>query len=154
MFDAIDQKILQSLQEDGRLSHTAIAKEVGLSAPAIGERVRKLEQQGVIKGYQAVLDPEALGLHISAFVAIIPQARVPGTTLVSNLLAQAEIQELHAVAGEYSYIAKVRVTSTQALDEFLDRLFMLEGVERTQAMMILRTNVERTPFLPFGEGTR
>jgi Lrp/AsnC family leucine-responsive transcriptional regulator len=148
-FDAIDRQILLILREEGRASHAALAKAVGLSAPAVGERVRKLEQAGVIRGYRAVLDPDALGLDICAFVAIAPQPRKPAADLVERLLSLPEIEELHAVAGNYAYIAKVRVASTQALDGFLDRLFMMEGVERTETTMVLRTNAERPMHLPF-----
>ncbi|MBS3967507.1 MAG: Lrp/AsnC family transcriptional regulator [Truepera sp.] len=148
-FDAVDQQILAILRENGRASHATIAKAVGLSAPAVGERIRKLEQ-GVILGYRAVLNPTALGLPICAFVAIIPQPRNPAANLVESLMALPEIEELHAVAGNYSYIAKVRVASTQELDAFLDRLWMLKGVERTQTTMVLRTSVERPIHLPFG----
>ncbi len=148
-FDAIDRKILAILREQGRASHATIAKAVGLSAPAVGERIRKLEQTGVIVGYQARFSPDALGLHICAFVAIAPQPRNPAASLVENLLALPEIEELHAVAGQYGYIAKVRVASTQELDAFLDRLWILDGVERTETTMVLRSHVERPMHLPF-----
>ncbi len=153
-FDPVDQQILRILRENGRASHAAIAKTVGLSAPAVGEWVRKLEQQ-VISGYRAAFDPDALGLNICAFVAIAPQPRNPGANLVENLLGLPEIEELHAVAGSYGYIAKVRVANTQELDAFLDRLWVLEGVERTETTMVLRTNLERPTHLPFdARGTR
>ena len=148
-FDAVDQHILSILRADGRASHAGIAKAVGLSAPAVGERVRKLEQGGVIRSYRAVFDPDALGLPICAFVAIIPQPRNPGANLVERLVNLPEVEELHAVAGDYSYVAKVRVGSTQDLDAFLDRLVVLDGVERTQTTMVLRTSLERPTHLPF-----
>ena len=152
-FDAVDRSILAILQEDGRASHASIAKRVGLSAPAVGDRVRKLEQQGVIRGYHADVDPVALGLGIAAFVAITPQPRKPAQKLVDRLIEQPEIEELHAVAGTYSYIIKVRVPSTAALDAFLDRLFTMEGVERTETTMVLRTNLERPFQLRFDQDT-
>jgi len=151
-FDTVDRKILHILREDGRASHAAVAKAVGLSAPAVGERIRKLEAAGVIQGYRAELHPERVGLPICAFVAISPQPRKSAQRLVGRLLELPEIEELHAVAGTYAYIAKVRVASTQALDGFLDRLFMLEGVERTETTMVLRTNAERPMYLPFDAG--
>ncbi len=150
-FDAIDRRLLELLLDDGRATHAAMAKMIGLSAPAIGERVRKLEQAGVIKGYRAVIDPSAVGLGICAFVAISPQPRKPAVALVARLLGLPEIEELHAVAGTYAYIAKVHVTDTPALDAFVDRLFMLEGVERTETTMVLRTNVERAIHLPWSD---
>ncbi|MFO7546920.1 MAG: Lrp/AsnC family transcriptional regulator [Trueperaceae bacterium] len=148
-FDTVDRSILDILRVDGRASHASIAKTVGLSAPAVGERVRKLEQAGVIRGYRADLDPMLVGLQIAAFVHIAPQPRKPAQRLVEHLLEMPEIEELHAVAGTYSYVAKVRVPSASELDGFLDRLFMLEGVERTETTMVLRTNVERPIQLPF-----
>lgn len=150
-FDSTDRQILALLREDGRASHASMAKVVGLSAPAVGERVRKLEQAGVIEGYRAVLNPDLIGLPICAFVAISPQPRKPAVALVERLLGLPEIEQLHAVAGTYAYIAKVRVPSPQALDGFLDRLFMLEGVERTETTMVLKTNAERPMYLPFEE---
>lgn len=151
--DAIDRQILGILRDDGRASHAAVAKAVGLSAPAVGERIRKLEAAGVIRGYRAVFDPAEVGLDICAFVMISPQPRNPARTLVDNLLAQPEIEELHAVAGTYSYVGKVRVPTPEALDAFLDRLFMLDGVERTETIMVLRTATERPMHLPFDEAS-
>lgn len=148
-FDPVDRAILGILRVDGRATHAQIAKEVGLSAPAVGERIRKLEAAGVINGYRAAITPERVGLGVCAFVAISPQPRKPAARLVERLLTLPEIEELHAVAGTYAYVAKVRVADPPALDAFLDRLFMLEGVERTETTMVLRTNVERPPHLPF-----
>jgi Lrp/AsnC family transcriptional regulator, leucine-responsive regulatory protein len=153
-FDAVDRAILSILRLDGRATHAQIAKEVGLSAPAVGERIRKLEAAGVIRGYRAVIAPEGIGLTICAFVAISPQPRKPAIELVERLLTLPEIEELHAVAGTYSYVAKVRVADAPALDAFLDRLFMLDGVERTETTMVLRTNAERPLHLPFEHGAQ
>ena len=149
-FDAIDRRILAILRENGRASHAYVAKQVGLSAPAVGERIRKLEQTGVVLGYRAVLAPDALGLPICAFVALAPRPGTVVAELVERLLALTEIEELHSVAGTYSYFAKVRVASPEKLDEFLDRLMMMEGVERTETTMVLRTSAERPVPLPFG----
>lgn len=150
-FDAIDQQILTILRSQGRASHAMIAKQVGLSAPAIGERVRKLENAGVITGYRAMINPQAMDLNIAAFIAITPQPRKDARVLVKGLLALPQIEEVHGVAGDYSYIAKVRVRNTHELDALLDKLFMVEGVERTHTIMILRTNLERPTYLPFAD---
>jgi Lrp/AsnC family leucine-responsive transcriptional regulator len=150
-FDAIDQQILTILRSQGRASHAMIAKQVGLSAPAIGERVRKLENAGVITGYRAMINPQAMDLNIAAFIAITPQPRKDAQVLVKGLLALPQIEEVHGVAGDYSYIAKVRVRNTHELDALLDKLFMVEGVERTHTIMILRTNLERPTYLPFAD---
>lgn len=148
-FDAIDRNILAILREHGRAAHASVAKRVGLSAPAVGERIRKLEQAGVIQGTRAVLNPDALGLPICAFVALAPRPGTEARALVARLLALTEIQELHSVAGTYSYLAKVRVADPEQLDEFLDGLMMMEGIERTETTMVLRTHAERPVPLPF-----
>ncbi|MEX2501617.1 MAG: Lrp/AsnC family transcriptional regulator [Trueperaceae bacterium] len=150
-FDAIDRRILAILRENGRASHAYVAKQVHLSAPAVGERIRKLEASGVISGYRAVLAPDALGLNICAFVALAPKPGTQVADLVQRLLALSEIEELHSVAGTYSYFAKVRVTDPVALDAFLDRLMMMEGVERTETTMVLRTSTERAAPLPWSD---
>src|SRR5690625_3932137 len=139
ILDEIDRQIVNILQELGRCAHAAIAKRVGLSAPAVGERVRKLEEAGVIRGYRAVIDQQAVGLEVCAFIAIYAQPRKPAQALLERLEAVPEIEELHAVAGGYSYLAKVRTPDTAALDSLLDRLFMTEGVERTETTIVLRT---------------
>lgn len=148
-FDEVDQRIIDILRQDGRASHASIAKAVGLSAPAVGERVRKLEQAGVITGYRGVIDPAAVGLQIAAFIMITPQPRQPAQLLVERLHELPEIESLYAVAGKQSFMAKVRTASTDALDLLLDRLFMLEGVEGTETIMVLRTAFERPTHLPF-----
>src|SRR5690554_6854397 len=89
-FDATDRRILSILRGDGRASHAFVAKQVGLSAPAVGERIRKLEQAGVIRGYRAVLDHHALDLDVSAFVWVSPQPRKPAGSLVKRLAALPE----------------------------------------------------------------
>ncbi len=147
--DAIDRRILEILREDGRASHAHVAKDVGLSAPAVGERIRKLEHAGVIEGYRAVLAPEALGLKITAFVAVAPKPGTRVPDLVTRLLELREVEALHSVAGTYSYLAKVRAASPEALDVFLDSLMMMEGVERTETTMVLRTSTERSAPLPW-----
>lgn len=152
MFDAIDRTILTVLRDEGRTSHARLALLTGLSATAIGERVRKLEHAGVIRGYRAVLDPARVGLAICAFVWIAQQPRTQGQELVDRLLGLPEVEELHAVAGTYGYLAKVRVPTPPELDAFLDRLFMLEGVERTETTVVLRTTAERPMTLPFAAG--
>ena len=152
-FDAIDRGILTILREDGRASQATIAKQVGLSAPAVGERIRKLEGAGVIRGYRATLAADALGLPICAFVAVAAKPGTVSADLVARLLDQPEIEELHSVAGTYSFFAKVRAGSPDALDEFLDRLMMVPGVERTESTMVLRTSVERPLPLPFRDAS-
>lgn len=150
-FDDIDRKILETLRLRGRTSHAALADEVGLSAPAVGERVRKLEQSGVIRKFGADLAPEQVGVPICAFVALAPKPGTVAADLVARLLALPEVQELHSVAGTYGYLAKVRVASPEVLDVFLDSLMMLDGIERTETTVALRTHAERPVPLPWSD---
>jgi Lrp/AsnC family transcriptional regulator, leucine-responsive regulatory protein len=153
VFDAHDRTILSMLQLQGRMSHAELAKKLGISASAVRERIRKLEEAKVIRAFRAVLDPAKVGLGICAFVSITPEPRTSADALVERLLEVAEIEELHAVAGEYAYIAKVRVTTSAALDELLNRLNMLDGMQRTHTTIVLRTNTERPMHLPFDAGS-
>ncbi|MDR9391191.1 MAG: Lrp/AsnC family transcriptional regulator [Trueperaceae bacterium] len=147
--DDVDRKILVHLREEGRASHAEIAERVRRSAPAVGERIKKLMQRGVIHGFHADVDPDAVGLSVAAFVALAPTPGSDVRDLVTRLKRLPEVQELHSVAGTYSYLAKVRTTSPTALDAFLDDLMMMDGVERTETTMVLRTNLERPAVLPF-----
>jgi Lrp/AsnC family transcriptional regulator, leucine-responsive regulatory protein len=149
MTDDRDERILTLLRREGRMPFAHLADAADLSAPAAAERVRKLERAGVIAGYQAVIDPAAVGLGFCAFVEIAQQPRSSGTALTEALGALREIEELHAVAGPYAYLAKVRVADPPALDALLDRLMLLPGVERTQTVVVLRTVHQRPPALPF-----
>ena len=148
-FDATDRQLLHLLREDGRASHAKLAKDVGLSAPAVGERIRKLEQAGVILGYEANLDPSELDLPICAFVALAPSPGTNVADLVERLETLKNVEELHSTAGTYSYMIKVRAQGPTDLDGFLDRLMMMPGIERTETTMVLRTHMERPVPLPF-----
>lgn len=121
---------------------------MGLSPPAVSERLKKLEQAGVIRGYLCDIHPGKMGLPIAAFVAVSVKPRKSGQPLAEALSALPVVEELYAVAGTYSYLAKVRVASTEELDEFLDELLFVDGVERTETTMILRTVTEHA--LSFG----
>jgi Lrp/AsnC family leucine-responsive transcriptional regulator len=119
--DQTDWRILSELQRDGRLSFKALARRVNLSAPAVADRVRRMEETGVITGYQARIDPERVGLPLSAFV----QMRC---SLASCLLKTStaedlpEVTEIHKLSGNWCSMLKVRVASMQHLEGLLERL--------------------------------
>lgn len=136
----IDRQIVSHLAGDGRMSFTDLGRATGLSTSAVHQRVRRLEQRGVIRTYRAVLDPEALGLPLTAFVSI--KAVDPGAEDEAPriLAAIPAIEACYSVAGEEAYILKVRVASPQALEALL-------GEIRTQAGVSTRTTVVlSTPF--------
>lgn len=146
--DDIDRRILDLLQSQGRSTWARLAEDVGLSAPAVTDRVRKLEERGLITGYRADLSPEALGLPTLGFVAV--SLRDPGEheALLEHAAGIAEIQECHVVAGDYDVLLKVRCASPEALAELLrHRVRNLPGVGRTNTIVVLQS-VKETAALP------
>jgi Lrp/AsnC family transcriptional regulator, leucine-responsive regulatory protein len=119
--DAITRKILRALQEDARISFTELGKLVGLSAPAVAERVRRLEDAGVITGYHASIDPARIGLPISAIIRVITTGG--NETHTAELLRTLpEVIECHRVTGSDCFVVKVVVSSIPHLEQLIDRL--------------------------------
>jgi Lrp/AsnC family leucine-responsive transcriptional regulator len=144
--DRIDRQILKLLREDGRISHAAIAKEVGLSGPAVHERVRKLEQAGVIAGYSAILDPHILGRSHVAFIRVNladGNEFVADEPIVARICDEADVLEFHRIAGEDCYLIKVRTATNKDLEQLLRRIRSLRGVAKTRTTVVLSTELER-----------
>src|SRR5579864_6832906 len=117
--DSTDRKILNILQSDARTPNAELARQVGMAPSAVLERVRKLEERGVIKGYEARLDPKALEMGLLAFVLVRTDERVGHMQSEAALLEIPEVQEVHHVAGEDCYLLKVRAANTDALSALL-----------------------------------
>jgi len=136
------------------MSWAELAGHLGLSAPSAAERVRRLEDRGVIRGFTALVDPAAIGLGLTAFVAVTlsrPQDRSSFLALVQTL---DEVQECHHVAGDDDYLLKVRCRDARHLDHLLsDQLKSLEGVTRTRTTIVLDTRKEtcRMPLAIAGD---
>ena len=144
--DPIDRKILRLLREDGRMSHAAIAKEVSLSGPAVHERVRKLEQRGVIAGYTAVLDPVVLDRSHVAFVLVTlaeGNEFAVDDPIVARICEEPDVLEFHRVAGEDCYLIKVRTATNKDLERLLRRIRLIDGIARTRTTIGLSTELER-----------
>jgi len=137
--DAIDVQILDLLQENGRMKRTELAEAVDLSVPSVSERMRKLEDRGVIAGYHAVVDPKRLHIDITAFVRVISVGSDHYAEFVEAVSAMDEVQELHSITGEGSHILKVRVPNTSALESLLGRIQHLPGVRGTRTSLVLST---------------
>lgn len=120
--EKLDRRILALLARDGRMSYTDIGKETGLSTSAAQQRVRRLEQRGVIRGYSAVLDPAELGLMVTAFVALKPFDPSQPDDTPDRLQHIPEIISCYSVAGEPSYLIKVQVGSMAELETLLGRI--------------------------------
>jgi len=135
--DAVDRDILAALAADCRLSASELARRVGMSAPAIRERVSRLEQAGVIRGYRLDVDPAALGFPIAAWVRIRPG---PGQLpKIADLAARTpEVSECHRISGDDCFLLKVHMTAIEALEGVLDR-FLIHG--QTTSSFIVSTPV-------------
>lgn len=139
-----DRCIVQTLVRDGRTSYTDLAKLTGLSVSAVHQRVRRLEQRGVIRGYSAIADAESLGLPITAFVSIKPIDPAAPDDAPDRLAHLAEIEACHSVAGEESYILKVRVGSPTDLEVLLQAIRAAANVS-TRTTVVLSTPYESRP---------
>ncbi len=142
--EPLDRRILSLLARDGRMSYTDIGKETGLSTSAAQQRVRRLEQRGVIKGYRAVLDPGQLGQLVTAFVAIKPFDPSQADDAPERLQHIEEILSCYSVAGEPSYLLKVQVPTMAALESLLARI-RAEAKCSTHTTTVLSTAYENRP---------
>ena len=142
--EEIDRKIVSLLARNGRMSFTDLAKQAGLSVSAVHQRVRKLEQDGVIMGYAAVLDPEAIGLPMTAFVSIKPFDPAAPDDAPQRLAHLTAIEACHSVAGEENYILKVRVATPADLENLLQEIRTAASVS-TRTTVVLSTPYENRP---------
>ena len=145
--DETDRVIVRQLLEDGRTSYTDLAKATGLSVSAVHQRVRRLGERGVVTGYTAVVDPTAAGLPLTAFVSITPTDPAAIDDAPDRLAHLQAVEACHSVAGEESYILKVRVASPLALEALLAEIRSAAGVS-TRTTVVLSTPGEgRAPTL-------
>jgi len=141
--DDIDRQLLEELQDDAKISLKKVGERVGLSAPAAMERVRKLEQAGVITGYFAQVDARRVGLDISAFIGVdLRSDTIPAFEEWADAVAQ--ILECHHITGGHTLLLKVKTRNTRALEKLISRIRALPGVEATETMVVLSTHTERT----------
>ena len=142
MFDKKDIQILEILEADGRSTASDIAKKVDLSIPAVGERIKKLTEKGLIKQFSAILDHKQIGLDLTAFVFIISEHSDHYNEFVEKAKETKTILECHSITGGGSHILKVRVKSSQALEDLLYEIQNWPGVSRTQSNVVLSTYKE------------
>jgi Lrp/AsnC family leucine-responsive transcriptional regulator len=139
-----DRLIVRLLAEDGRMSYTDLGRATGLSTSAVHQRVRRLEQRGVIRRYAAVVDPEAAGLSLTAFVSVKPIDPSEPDDAPDRLRGIAEIESCYSVAGEESYLLKVRVATPADLETLLARIRAAANVS-TRTTVVLSTPYESRP---------
>lgn len=143
--DAIDRRLLDLLRGNARLSYAELARQVGLSAPAVHERVGKLESTGIIKGYRADVRPEAVGLGVTAIIAVIEDNSGDAEQLVESLRDIVEIESCYFMAGEESLLLTVRVATIAELERVIIQLNRTPGVGRTRTTIALSTRWENRP---------
>jgi Lrp/AsnC family leucine-responsive transcriptional regulator len=131
--DGIDLRLLGLLQEHGRTSQQELAHAVGLSGPAVGDRLRKLEESGVIRHFSVVLDPKKLGRDVTAFMAVGISGSQHYADFLERVAAHPEILECHSVTGQGSHLLKVRT------ERLLAEIQAWEGVQWTQTSIVLST---------------
>jgi Lrp/AsnC family transcriptional regulator, leucine-responsive regulatory protein len=147
MPDERDLDIIGALQDDARATYADIARRVGLSASSVHDRVRKLERSGVIRGYRAVIDPEGVGLFVTALIAVTPLDPTQPDDLAERVQDFPEIEDCYSVAGESNYVLKVRTRTTTGLEELIHRLREKAGVN-TQTTVVLSIPFEDRPLSP------
>ncbi|HEY2043009.1 MAG TPA: Lrp/AsnC family transcriptional regulator [Jatrophihabitans sp.] len=140
--DAVDRSILDALRANARATYAELAREVGLSAPAVHERVSKLENAGVITGYHAAVEPESLGYSMTALVGIFLSDTADEDAIATELAAMAAVEDCWFVAGEESFVVKVRVPDVGGLEQAIRRLSKIAGVARTRSTVVLSTRFE------------
>jgi Lrp/AsnC family transcriptional regulator, leucine-responsive regulatory protein len=150
--DSLDRRIIAALRENGRATYAELGRQVGLSASAVHERVGKLEATGVITGYHAVVDPSAVGLGVTALIGIHPTDVADDEDVAASLGELDEIESCYRVAGDESFVVKVRVATVDALEHTLGRLRRIDGVARTRTTLVLSTRFEARPNTSEVEG--
>jgi len=147
--DAVDTKIIALLFRDGREAWARIGERVGLTGPAVAERVRRLEENGIIRGYSALVAPEPAGFPLAAFVSVTLETPHHRRAFLARVAALAEVQECHHVTGDDDYLLKVRCRGPADLDRLLsEQLKGGPGVVRTRTLVVLRSEKESVRLPP------
>ncbi|NVJ00724.1 Lrp/AsnC family transcriptional regulator [Myxococcus sp. AM009] len=143
--DELDHRIIDMLQRDGRATQLELSRAVKLSQPAVAERIRKLEERGVITGYSARVDAAKLGKDITAFIGVSIEHPKYFDEFLKQVLSLPDVLECHRVAGQDSYLLKVKSANTRSLDSLLvETLRTIAGVTRTQTTIVLTSMKEDT----------
>jgi Lrp/AsnC family leucine-responsive transcriptional regulator len=149
--DAVDRKLLDALRVNARATYAELGRSVGLSAPSVHERVAKLEAAGVITGYHAAIAPEALGYAMNALVGVFITDSADTDDIAAALAALPVVEHCWFVAGEETFVVKVRVPDVGSLETAIRQLNSIQGVARTRTTVVLSTKFEdRVPSNPPG----
>jgi len=143
--DTNDIKALRLLQDEGRASWTRLGELLGITGPAAAERVRRLEERGIIRGFTTLINPESIGLGLTAFVALSLEKPSQRDAFLKRVQALPEIQECHHCTGDDDHLLKVRCSGVTDLDRLINtELKSLPGVLRTRTTVVMRTSKDST----------
>jgi Lrp/AsnC family leucine-responsive transcriptional regulator len=143
--DDIDKAIISLLQNEGRMSCDKIGSVIGLSASAVNERIKKMQKQGIITGWSALVSPQKLGFDILSFVHILLGEGCNETKFLAKLDKIPEVLECHHITGEWSYLLKVRCKNIHHFEQILgEKIKTLPGILRTHTLIALSSPLERT----------
>jgi len=144
VLDKIDCELLDILQQAGRTKRNELAEKVGLSLPAVSERLRKMEDEGIIQGYYTRLDHKKLSKDITAFVVVTIDSSKHFPGFLEHILKSSDIQECHAITGDGTHLLKVRTVNTEGLEKLLAKIQSWQGVQKTTTNLVLSTHKEST----------
>ncbi|WP_413166096.1 Lrp/AsnC family transcriptional regulator [Capilliphycus salinus ALCB114379] len=150
--DAIDYKVIRHLMAQGRITWSELATLLGLSAPATAERVKRLEEKGVIQGYNARINPEAVGCELTAFIAVTLQQPQDRGAFLQRIQEMSEVMECHHITGDDDYLLKVRCQNTRHLERIVsEEIKGISGILKTRTTVVLSTAKESCviPLPPF-----
>lgn len=137
MLDQIDKRLIERLQVDGRQTTSELAHDVGMSVPAVAERVRKLHESGVIRRFTTDVDPKKIGMDVGAYITLISESSAHYDEVIRRAQAQPEVLEIMSVTGEGSHMLLVRTENTSTLENLLGQIQSWPGVTRTETRIIL-----------------
>jgi len=140
--DTIDHRLVDLLRTNARLSYAELARQVGLSAPAVHERVGKLEAAGILRGYHADVAPEAIGLGVTALIGVVQDNSGDIDGVLETLEKMEEIESCYFMAGEESFLLKARLATIDELEQLIVRINRTPGVARTRTAVVLSTKWE------------
>jgi Lrp/AsnC family leucine-responsive transcriptional regulator len=143
--DDIDLRLVELLRANARLTYAELARQVGLSAPAVHDRVGKLESSGVIRGYRADAEPEAIGLGVTALIGIVQDSGGDTDDVIEAMRKMPEVESCYFMAGVESFVLKVRVGTIAELESLIVRLNRTAGVASTRTAIALSTKWEDRP---------
>ena len=142
--DLTDRKLLALLQDNAKLTQAELAREVGLTAPSVNERIRKLERGGYIRGYVTLLDERKLGIDVTAFIEVFIEHPKHEAGFLEAVRDLDEVLECHHITGEFSLLLKVRVEDMQAFRRLtIEKLNTVRGVRQTRTLIVLATSKEQ-----------